>query len=106
MSQQDLFGSDQQELDLEERRARTVVHPNPMRVRAHLLEVLSEIRGASPTGASAVNLRAAGRCGSPAYSAKTRSAGRTAAGRAKTGTEAGTAAVSGAASVRRNTSIC
>ena len=47
MSQQDLFGSDQQELDLEERRARTVVHPNPMRVRAHLLEVLREIRGAS-----------------------------------------------------------
>jgi hypothetical protein len=46
MRQQDLFGNGQQELDLEEARARTVVYPNPNRVRMRLHKVLAEIRGA------------------------------------------------------------
>jgi hypothetical protein len=47
MNQQDLFGFGQTELDLEAARARTVVHPNPDRVRAKLNKVLAEIRAAS-----------------------------------------------------------
>jgi hypothetical protein len=47
MNQQDLFGFGQTELDLEAARAKTVVHPNPDRVRAKLNKVLAEIRAAS-----------------------------------------------------------
>lgn len=47
MTQNDLFGFGQTELDLEIARANTVVHPSPVRVRAKLLKVLAEIRGAS-----------------------------------------------------------
>jgi hypothetical protein len=47
MTQQTLFGPDQQELDLEAARAKTMVHPNQERVRLKLHAVLAEMRAAS-----------------------------------------------------------